>query len=261
MGLTGKKISELDATSLAALKEASGVNDLIALTNQWDGKTIVWLGTSVPLTGYPTTVGGLLNATVVNKAIGGSVVKKGANGETQYGLSSDSELDTIPANMLDFTFRHILDNDGDSLWTADLFVLDHGHNDHGTMDSYKVDGTLTLTSENAFDRDWMVGGLNHIITEILKVNTYARFCIVNEYRYGAFDNKDANQLVADYWGIPILNWELGVRNFNPNSKLGATVLKYYTGTELAGGTDYIHPGTHLKAIMATKLASWLRTIV
>lgn len=265
MAITGKKISALETADIAAFKTLFSITDLPITLNNWYGKKIVWFGTSVPIAGlpntYPKLIGDNLRCTVVNKGIGGSVVKKGANGETQYGFSSDSTLDEIPEGMEVYGFRSLLDNDGSSLWDADLYVFDHGHNDHGTMDDYKVGGVLTLTAGNAFDRDWMVGGLNHVIAEILQVNTYARFCIVNEYRYEAFDNKEANQIVADYWGIPILNWDLGVKNFNPNTQLGANLLKYYTGTELAGGTDFIHPGAHLRPIMAKKLSSWLMTVV
>lgn len=265
MAITGKKISALETADIAAFKTLFSITDLPITLNNWYGKKIAWFGTSVPNSGLPTTypklVGDNLKCTVVNKAISGSVVRKGAVGETQYGFASDEDVDSIPEGMEVYGFRSLLDNGGSSLWDSDLFVFDHGHNDHGLMDSYKVGGVLTLTEGNSFDRDWMVGGLNYVIAEILKANVHARFAIINEYRWGDFDNKDANQLVADYWGIPILNWELGVKNVNPNSLLDDTILKYYTGTELHGDTDYIHPGTTLRPIMAKKLASWLMTVV
>ncbi len=253
MAITGKKISELDAAS---------VNAFNAILDKPFDK-IVWFGTSVPASGYPVTVGTKINATVTNKSIGGSFIFSGINElETQYGFSSDYLIDEIPAGMLQYTFRTILDNGGSSLWDADLFVFDHGHNDHGWMNAYKVNGVLTLTEGNTFDRGWMVGGLNHVIAEILLVNPLARFCIVNEYRYEAFDNKEANKLVAGYWGIPILNWgdDMGVRSLNPDGRLAGTVLDYYTGTGLPGGADNIHPTAGLRAIMVQRLVAWLRSI-
>jgi len=253
MAINGKKISELDQDSIDAFNSILNVPPVFT--------KITWFGTSVPATGYPQTACGYIGATCYNKAIGGSFIFAGPNeGPTQYGFASDTLLDTIPDEMKQYTFRNILDNGSSSLWDSDLFVFDHGHNDHGRMDSYKVDGVLTLTEGNAFDRAWMVGGLNHVIAEILQVNPLARFAIINDYRYESFDNKDANQLVADYWGIPILNWELGLRNFNPNSQLDYTVLKYYTGAG-GGDADYIHPTATLRALMARKIASWFRTIV
>jgi hypothetical protein len=44
-------------------------------SNCWRGKKILWLGTSIPGTGYPQMVGAALGAFVYNAAVGGSMVR------------------------------------------------------------------------------------------------------------------------------------------------------------------------------------------
>jgi hypothetical protein len=215
----------------------------------------VWLGTSVPERGYPELVGTALGATVVNKAVGGSIVAfDSAN--SRYGFSATAAELTAAGQPTTGSYETLLTGNLD----ADLYVFDHGHNDAGLMDSYKTNGVLNpIDDTNRYDKKWMVGGINHVINQILLSNQHARFCIVNEYRAESFTNKDANRLIAGYWDCPIYEWSLGIPNVTPPG-MSATVLKYWTGTGTPGDGDSIHPTPALAAVMAKTLAQWLRGV-
>jgi hypothetical protein len=251
------KLMGIDSSGNAGLFTHADLAAAVAqlLQSVWVGKKIVWLGTSVPATGYPQDAGALLGATVVNKSIGGTYVAYDP-ARSLYGFSGTVAELTAAGQATTGSYETLLTDNLD----ADLFVFDHGHNDQNQMEAYKTNGVLNpIDGTNIYDKKWMVGGLNHVIKAIYTENPLARIAIVNEYRGEPFDNKDANRLVAEYWKLPIYEWSLGWPNVTPPG-MEASILKYWTGTGLPGGTDYIHPIAAAKPIFAARLAHWLRGI-
>lgn len=55
----------------------------------WQGKTIVWLGTSIPSMGYPTICGQYIGAKVYNEAEGSSMARRGNTHHSDDPLSDD----------------------------------------------------------------------------------------------------------------------------------------------------------------------------
>jgi hypothetical protein len=69
----------------------TSAEDTITGLSYWRGKTILWLGTSIPETGYPLIAGAELGADVLNVALGSSSAWFGVAGRRsasdQYGLA------------------------------------------------------------------------------------------------------------------------------------------------------------------------------
>jgi hypothetical protein len=59
---------------------------------QWKGKTILWLGTSIPTYGYPELAGAALGATIVNNALGSSMVRKAHTDGNYTGFAHPAVL-------------------------------------------------------------------------------------------------------------------------------------------------------------------------
>ena len=163
--------------------------------NYWFNKVIWWCGTSIPagsdatlgsedtIAGnYPTEVGKNLGATVVNKAVGGSMCRanvrtgdyNGANfsnitsalsmtkAEVEYFITNydsiKSKLTGNPPDSLDQSYLNRLRSasyedrllpylDG-TYDMPDLFVIDHGHNDWKYNFNGQSDITLEPTRDN-----------------------------------------------------------------------------------------------------------------
>lgn len=159
-------------------------------SNYWNGKTIWWCGTSIPagsdatlgseetIAGnYPTQVGNNLNATVINKAVGGSMCRANVrtgdyNGANFSNITSclsmtKEEIEDFIANY-DSIKSKLTGGATDSLNQSylnrlraasfedrllpylngtypmpDLFVIDHGHNDW----KYNLNGQSDITLE------------------------------------------------------------------------------------------------------------------
>jgi len=257
------------------------------LSGNWFGKTMCWLGTSVPneppfgevgTKKYPEFVSDIMKCGLVNKSLGGSIlIWDPAN--SRYGLAG-SAAEFVAEGQPETSSQGAWDTQLSPYWDSDLFVFDHGHNDAGKFDSWFTDGVLTpIDGTNAFDRTWMVGAFNYVIREIYKHNPRARIIIINDWRAEYYDNKPACQMVADYWGIPIINMRMGNANIDMVTdeattyttydgvvtpiSAGTTVnpLKYQTKAAPDDATpspsDTIHPGRFGRIAYAKKIAKFI----
>lgn len=69
------KLEELHFAPMTRTKTQNLIDE--NFQNKWKNKKIVWFGTSIPEGGYPQVVGSLLNANVINEAIGSSMMRIG----------------------------------------------------------------------------------------------------------------------------------------------------------------------------------------
>ena len=173
------------------------IDDLIGNSrNYWSGKIIWWCGTSIPAGSdetlgseetvagnYPTQVGKNLNATVINKSVGGSMCRANVrtgdyNGANFSNITSclsmtEEEIENFITNY-DSIKSKLIGNAPDSLSQSDLnrlraasfetrllpyldgtypmpdlFILDHGHNDFKyKLSNNKSDIDLKPTIDN-----------------------------------------------------------------------------------------------------------------
>ena len=169
------------------------------------------------------------------------------------------------------------------MWDSDIFIFDHLHNDAGALATLAAGngGVLpAITGGNEYDRTWAVGALNYIIREIYRRNPRARIGIINDYRAEFYWNKTANQMVADYWGLPIMNPRMAARNTDIVLAADITYTKYdgTTATLTSGstinplkfitkaapdepspsGSDTIHLGRYGRILFAKQVVRWMR---
>lgn len=194
--------AESAAYSVSTIKERSFYNkketdNLVGYSgNYWRDKTIWWCGTSIPagsdetlgseetIAGdYPTQVGNNLGATVINKAVGGSMCRANVrtgdyNGANFSNITSClsmtkeeiesfiSNYDSIKDNLTGGAPESLSETYLDRIRSAsfedrllpylngtytmpNLFILDHGHNDFKyTLSNGKSDIGLEPTTEN-----------------------------------------------------------------------------------------------------------------
>lgn len=260
------------------------------LSGGWYGKKIVWLGTSVPneppfgeggTDKYPNMVAAMTGARVNVRAYGGSYVTwDPAN--TVYGLAG-SAADFTAASKAQTSSEVAWDTALTDMWDSEIFIFDHLHNDAGALATLAAGngGVLpAITSGNEYDRTWAVGALNYIIREIYRRNPRARIGIINDYRAEFYWNKTANQMVADYWGLPIMNPRMAARNTDIVLAADITYTKYdgTTATLTSGstinplkfitkaapdeptpsGSDTIHLGRYGRILFAKQVVRWMR---
>lgn len=209
-------------------------------------KKIVWFGMSIPAGGwfgyehphaYPQQVGRILNADVVNEAIGSSCIhcKDPARITTAnpYGFNTNFEASSRCLTNTQAEMDWICENWNSNIWTLnkpsemtdwlsgvihsfgyeqkldqyltaetfpDLFVFDHGFNDPSdTNNYYEQYGKYSLYTFR--------GGMNFLIKRILDFNPYANIVIIGNYT----TTRDVPQMqteVATDWAIPICKqWE------------------------------------------------------
>ena len=220
------------------------------------GKKIVWFGTSIPAgneaTGndYPTMVGKLLGANIINEAIGSSCLRAGYFGAKsepdQLGLTgrwfnsimksmslSSAEKQSIfdnyvtwqplipgaPATLTQaevdayklMSYDMLLDQYLTTDTFPDLFVFDHGHNEHitvgGTTTTWGMEMHTTPPTEN--DRSYAIGAMNFIVHRILDFNPKVKIVFIGHY-----ENQDKPNIALlqekynELWGFPFeKTWE------------------------------------------------------
>lgn len=249
--ITPKKISELDATSIAAFKGILKVGS--RPLNDFTGKSVVWLGTSVPneppygetyTLRYPQFVAMMLGFTVVEKCIGGSHVTFD-HANARYGLSMTAAEQTThnAVRGVDVSYQNLLADN----WDSDVFVFDHTHNDEAYLDALvdnadywdTAKSTFKITAANKFDRTWAVGALNYVIAEIYRAQPRAKILIINSWIPDLANTILAQRVVAEYWNIPICELRLGNANVAIVSTADVTLPRYSGAgniTLLSGGS-------------------------
>lgn len=211
-------------------------------SDRFIGKTIIWYGTSIPANGfigsehpeaYPQQVGKLLNANVINKAVGSSCIyckdPTRINANNPYGFTSNFESASRCLTNSIQEMEWICDHYNSSIWTSGapaqmteqlrnqiksfsyenmllpyltdntmpfLFVFDHGFNDSpDTHNYYETYGDRNLYTYR--------GGMNFLIENIFAFSPYANIIIIGNY-----DNREAvyqmQEAVANDWSIPII---------------------------------------------------------
>lgn len=95
---------------------------------------------------------------------------------------------------------------------ADLFVLDHGHNDRynaNKKDGVSVDDSVIIEEYGEFNLYTFEGASNFIINKILTSNAENRICFIGEYENQKLPLVSQFQLrVAEKWLFPIYKqWE------------------------------------------------------
>ena len=226
-----------------------GVENLYTRTQNlynFEHKTIVWYGTSIPANGwfgyehpnaYPQQVGKLLDAEVINEAIGSSAITcKDPSLITEnnpYGFNGNFEsCSRCFTNTID-EMQWIIDHYDSSIWTShapesmdswladqikncsyerkldkylttetmpDLFVFDHGFNDSSDIHNY-------YSTYGKYTPYCFRGGMNFLIKRILDFNPYANIIIIGNYTTTR-DVPEMQETVANDWGIPIYKqWE------------------------------------------------------
>jgi hypothetical protein len=204
--------------------------------SNWVGKTILWLGTSIPNSSeYPERACAQNGATCINNAMGSSPIRasKIDGGYTgldyanyAYGLTQTyaeknyfianyatikTGLQNAPAtlsateqtNIINSSYEYkVLRYLNGTLPMPDLWVLDHGYNDANFPDD---DATFQTIPAVYNDKRYFIGAYNFIISLILQYNPHQRIAISGHYenQYRPRIVK-AQQIVADYWQIPIL---------------------------------------------------------
>ena len=247
MIVNGKPYEIIINKQIVSIKDAIlNINNKTNTLYSFSGKRIVWFGTSIPAGGwfgwehpqaYPQQVGNIINAEVVNEAIGSSSIhcKDPAwiTTDNPYGFDTNFEKSSrCLTNSLD-EMQWIIEHWNSSIWTAnrpsemtewlaerirdcsyerkidkyltnenfpDMFVFDHGFND--TSDTNNYYNTYGQYSTYTFR-----GGMNFLIKRILDFNPYATIVIIGNYT----TTRDVPQMqttVATDWDIPIYKqWE------------------------------------------------------
>lgn len=211
--------------------------------SRWNGKTILFIGTSIPGGGYPQIACEILGAKCINNAVGSSVLRKAlrdGGGFTQFDPSeSDSnyckaftatkqEKESLfgNSNYNKYSFEELLMpylNGTNPM--PDLFVIDYSSDDKtrtGKNDPYFAqmntnsnavlpadyqlapDG-FTAQKGVLFNRNSYTGAMSFIIDLIYQYNPFARIILIG------FQNEqlrarmcEAQRVVAAYWQLPIL---------------------------------------------------------
>lgn len=258
MIVNGKPLEIIVKRVVTELKEAIGdIYSQIGNLNTFEGKTIVWFGTSIPANGwfgyehpmsYPQRVGRLLGANVINEAIGSSCVhcKDPAriSEDNPYGFKSGFESTSrCLSNSLDEA-NWIIDHWNSDIWTSGVpsemtdwlkgKIRSFGYEEK--IDKYLTESTFPdlFVFDHGYNDSSDVnnyyetygrynlycfrGAMNFLIKRILDYNPEANIVIIGNYT----TTRDVPQMqdtVAKDWAIPICKqWE----------QLGLTQTEYVT---------------------------------
>ncbi len=216
-------------------------------TSWWQGKKIVWFGTSIPAGGYPGLVGKRLGAVVVNEAVGNSMARIGdetkITADDPHGWTGAHWEKVAYSLAMHLSEKQALIDGWDS-WKTKLSGsppnalteaqktqilgcsyekklverhLGEGKRadlyvfDHGHNDAMNGAGAGTLDTVPAdpLDRHTFIGAMGFLVAQILEDNPRARICFVGHYEDArkAYIVK-AQRALAACWSFPLLPlWE------------------------------------------------------
>ena len=233
----------------------------ISNTSNWNGKKVLWLGTSIPaLGGHPEIVAARLGFTLKNEALAGSLMR--------ISRSNGSDMNYAPFNTLTFSRtiaefqtkypsnpeyeansyeNKLLGNLG-----QDLYIFDFGFNDYlADISDFTTLPAITSTSRSTF-----IGAFNYCIFKLLEQEPKARIAIIAHYEDQLKPNiVKAQEALANYWGFPIcsLNKKTGWSQIiNPAS--GKTILNDWL-------PDGVHPHTDTSGKSSALLARILEEFI
>lgn len=243
----------------------------------WEGKKIVWVGTSIPAftatsgLSYPYLVGQALGCEMINRAQGESWITFNAANPIVAGNASYKTLSATKAEIRAFMQAYQPDINEVNLQlveqasyefqilgrNADLIVFDHMINDMGKP--YISFGAL----DNNTDRKTFFGAFNYIIEKIYLDTPNARIAFVScptRYELSAvltiakYDQyRDALRQLALKYNAPFIDLAI-LSNVHQNN------YKRWTNSVDEGNTDYIHPSAAARVRYANILAEAIRGI-
>lgn len=188
-------------------------------------KTLVWFGTSIPCgapaNNYPSMVGEMLGATVINESVGSGCLRAGSwmavSGADPLGFSGrwfNSVMNSLSLSsgekqsiFNDYAYWQpripgapvalsqaevdaykqtsydiLLDKYLTDTTFPDAFVFDHGHNEHIVIDGVTRWGDEMYSAPTSeLDRSYAVGAMNFILRRILDYNPKAHIIFVGHY--------------------------------------------------------------------------------
>ncbi|MEB4800692.1 GDSL-type esterase/lipase family protein [Acinetobacter soli] len=243
----------------------------------WEGKKIVWVGTSIPAftaasgLSYPYLVGQALGCEMINRAQGESWITFNAANPIVAGNASYKTLSATKAEIRAFMQAYQPDINEVNLQlveqasyefqilgrNADLVVFDHMINDMGKP--YISFGSI----DNNTDRKTFFGAFNYIIEKIYLDTPNARIAFVScPTRYELSEvltiakhdqYRDALRQLALKYNAPFIDLAI-LSNVHQNN------YKRWTNSVDEGNTDYIHPSAAARVRYANILAEAIRGI-
>lgn len=223
---------------------------LRSIADRWSGKKIAWFGTSIPAgtttnaNSYPAKVAAMLGSSVVNQAVGSSIIRAGIYANKNAGAGDPLGWTGMNYDNLSRALSHTAAEKDDLInnWAgkwyalltgsrpatldaptqalirgygyeqrlvphldADLFLFDHFHNDAAVAPGGYSGSELTSYAVSTRDRTTAYGACNSLIDIILATNPKARIAFVGHYED---DRKtqisQAQKAIAEFWGFPIL---------------------------------------------------------
>ena len=245
--LVAKNDSDIEKIIADITEMKSQIGEITSGKTNWSDKKIVWFGTSIPAgengKSYPTEIGKLLKANVVNEAWGSSPVRSGQRNKVSeedtrgwfglawqnvaFALSGTLEekneiinnweywkmkfsnnppevlTETMKGYIRDCSYENRLMRHIGDGKRADLYVFDHGFNDF-------LDGSdLDTVPHDIKDRKTFIGAMNFLIDIILKDNPRARIILIGHYENQFRPLVASTQIkIAESWSLPIYKqWE------------------------------------------------------
>ena len=247
----------------------------ITLKSNYQGKKILWTGTSIPATpysggfNYPTIIQEILGSTIRNTALSGAPLRTNkVNGDLGTGdyleknfTRTKDEIQTLFSG-LGYTQPQIdalkLNSYEEKLIPYadyDLIVFDWSVNDYA-MDT--TDFNTPVTDFTTRNRHYYVGAFNYAIEKLLEVNPRARFCIVSHWNQNPASQINIQKQIAEYWGCPFIDLSKEL-SWSPVwlPTLGQFVYEPWC-------PDGTHPHTDTTGqsiwIYAKVLSEWIKTI-
>lgn len=271
MIVNGKRGYDIKVSSFVPLSlfdEISTIKNAYAISNHWNGKKVVWLGTSVSFgsnatKSYAHELSKKLNFELVNCSMPGLAIHINDDGTMlPYGSLcmskkeySDQNMNIPETPVLPYvpggacnnyyrTYENIFTEENAD---ADLFVFDVVPNNMNfstsDWDVFDVLNWKYKDGSNFADhRSTFIGALLFLMDKMYSLNPSARmvFLLGSEFVYEK--GKTAFALIKDKWNIPVIDvW--GKINISPKS---LNALKSENGTDS-------HPSTYAHEIMGNML--------
>ncbi len=236
--LENLKINEFNLSEVKDyIKSLTGIGD----TNQWRGKKIGILGTSVAYGQYSTKSYAMeiekkLDCTVKNFSVPGLALHTQENGnQLTYGsfVLSKTEYQeqgrTIPSSPIDYTvggshndyyrtWENVFTNENKDidLW---IFAVAPNNNRFGLEDWNLFDkNTWKYTDGTTFDnhRTTFIGAILFLMDKMYNLNPNARMVFVLDSTFAYTNGKSNFETISNQWYIPIIDlW--GKMNISPKS--------------------------------------------
>jgi hypothetical protein len=216
------------------------INDLSSKSSWSDGKTILWLGTSIPegkqqpAYGYPDVIGKNLLCNMINNSIGASRIRRGIpsliSAQNPLGLGNMNDLRNLCQSVTEkqsifdnwSAYKTVIPDAPETLQQSDIDFWLHcsyenlldpyltGTNkadliviNHGYNDHLTGTDDVDTEPSDPYDRDNFIGAMNFIIERIKEKNPLVKIIIFGHYQVsGDYAKFDTvYQEIAKNWNI------------------------------------------------------------